>query len=410
MVSFINIFYHHTFSFQSNTLADMNSTSKGKSHEVVIVGGGLAGLVNAIHLSKNGIGVLLIEKNDYPKHKVCGEYISKEVLPYLSYLGVDPFDFGAVDINRFELSTSKGKTIKTELPLGGFGISRYTLDDVLYKQALSNGATVIRDSVTEVKYLKETDRFTINCKSEAEYQAEIVIGTQGKRSNLDVSLGRSFIKQKSPYLGVKAHYEGTFPPDLVALHNFEGGYCGVSKVEKDLINICYLADYEAFKKYKDTETFREEVLCENPHLKEIFSNCRSVFDHPLTISQVSFLPKPTVENHMFMSGDSAGMIHPLCGNGMGMAIHSGLILSQAILAYKSGHINSREKLEITYRKEWKKTFRKRLMAGRLFNSFFGRDKVLEFGLNALTFVPSLLPRIIKQTHGEPLTVEEGLLS
>ena len=313
----------------------MNSTSKGTSHQVVIVGGGLAGLVNAIHLSKNGIGVLLIEKNDYPKHKVCGEYISKEVLPYLSYLGIDPFDFGAVDINRFELSTSKGKTIKTELPLGGFGISRYTLDEVLYKQALSNGATVIRDSVTEVKYLKEPDRFRVNCKSGEQYQAEIVIGAHGKRSNLDISLGRSFIKQKSPYLGVKAHYEGEFPSDLVALHNFEGGYCGVSKVENDLINICYLADYEAFKKYKDTETFRKEVLCKNPHLKEIFSNCRSVFDQPLTISQVSFLPKPTVENHMLMSGDSAGMIHPLCGNGMGMAIHSGLILSQTILAYKS---------------------------------------------------------------------------
>ena len=75
---------------------------------------------------------------------------------------------------------------------------------------------------------------------------------------------------------------------------------------------------------------------------------------------------------------------------------------------KAGHIKSREKLEVTYKQEWNKTFRKRLMAGRLFNSFFGRDKILEFGLNALTYAPSLLPLIIKQTHGEPLTVEEAL--
>ncbi len=384
----------------------MNADSGNNVYQIAIIGGGLAGLVNAIHLGKNGLKVLLIEKNEYPKHKVCGEYISKEVLPYLSYLGIDPFDHGAVDIHRFELSTSKGKQIKTGLPLGGFGISRYTLDEVLYRRAITNGVYVIRDAVIAVEYHEIDDRFKIKTKSGVEYQAEITIGSYGKRSNLDMSLNRSFIKQKSPYLGVKAHYTGDFPSDLVALHNFEGGYCGVSKVENDKINICYLADFSAFKKYKDTDTFREEVLCKNPRLREIFHNCTSVFDQPLTISQVSFLPKPTVENHILMSGDSAGMIHPLCGNGMGMAIHSGLILSEIILAYVSGKIDTREKMETEYTKSWTMTFRKRLVAGRLFNSFFARDSVLEFGLNALTYIPSLLPSIIKQTHGKPLTVED----
>jgi len=384
----------------------MNPASKDSSHQVIIIGGGLAGLVNAIHLSKNGIDVLLIEKNEYPKHKVCGEYISKEVLPYLSYLGVDPFDHGAVDISRFELSTSRGKTIKTDLPLGGFGISRYMLDHVLYKTAVANGVIIELDSVTNMRFLEKEGRFVVNCKTGKEYNAKIIIGAYGKRSNLDMTLGRSFVKQKSPYLGVKAHYKGEFPSDLVALHNFDGGYCGVSKVENDHINICYLADYSAFKKYKDLYTFQEEVLCKNPHLKKIFANCDILFEQPLTISQVSFLPKPTVENHVLMSGDSAGMIHPLCGNGMGMAIHSGLILSQSILAYMKGKIKSRNDLERQYTRDWNKTFRKRLMAGRLFNGFFGRDSVLEFGLNALTYVPFLLPHIIKQTHGELLTIEE----
>ncbi len=383
----------------------MNTLLNGSSHQVIIIGGGLAGLVNAIHLSKNGIRVLLIEKNEYPRHKVCGEYISNEVLPYLQYLGIDPFDFGAVDINRFELSTIKGKTIKTDLPLGGFGISRYALDDILYKRAISLGASVACDSVTNITFFDKEDRFKINCKSGTEYETEIVIGAYGKRSNLDVSLNRSFIKGKSPYLGVKAHYKGAFPSDLVALHNFEGGYCGVSKVENDHINICYLADYSTFKKFKDIQTFEEEVITKNPNLKEIFNNCTPVFDKPLTISQVSFLPKATIENHILMSGDSAGMIHPLCGNGMGMAIHSGLLLSQSILEFKEGKIKSREIMEATYAKAWNKTFSKRLFAGKLFNSFFGRDKVLGFGLNALTLVPFLLPHIIKQTHGDPLTVE-----
>ena len=83
----------------------MNPASLNSSHQVIIIGGGLAGLVNAIHLGKKGINVLLIEKNEYPKHKVCGEYISKEVLPYLSYLGIDPFDHGAVDIPSMKFYT-----------------------------------------------------------------------------------------------------------------------------------------------------------------------------------------------------------------------------------------------------------------------------------------------------------------
>ena len=102
---------------------------------VIIIGGGLAGLSSAIHLSKENIRVLVIEKNAYPKHKVCGEYISNEVLPYLKFLEIDVFELGAQKINKFELSTPKNKLIKARLPLGGFGISRYTLDNALAKKA-----------------------------------------------------------------------------------------------------------------------------------------------------------------------------------------------------------------------------------------------------------------------------------
>ncbi|WP_317045319.1 FAD-dependent oxidoreductase [Formosa algae] len=63
--------------------------------DVIIVGGGLAGLSSAIHLSKGNLNVLVIEKNSYPKHKVCGEYISNEVLPYLNFLDIDVFKLGA---------------------------------------------------------------------------------------------------------------------------------------------------------------------------------------------------------------------------------------------------------------------------------------------------------------------------
>ena len=123
--------------------------------DVIIVGGGLAGLSSAIHLSKYNLKVLLIEKNNYPKHKVCGEYISNEVLPYLNYLGIDVFSLGAQKIKRFELSTPKSKLLKSNLSLGGFGISRYVLDHALYEKAKSESVQILQDIVTDIQFLND---------------------------------------------------------------------------------------------------------------------------------------------------------------------------------------------------------------------------------------------------------------
>jgi flavin-dependent dehydrogenase len=372
--------------------------------DILIIGGGLAGLVNAIHLSKIGLHVILIEKNEYPKHKVCGEYISNEVLPYLQFLGADPMVLGAKRINRFMMSTVKGKTIEAKLPMGGFGVSRYTLDDFLFQKAKENGCIVIKAIVDKILY--SDDQFEITTKDDQRFTAKVAIGAYGKRSNIDVNLNRPFIEKRSPYLGVKGHYKGSFPEDLVSLHNFKGGYCGVSKVENDHLNICYLADYQSFRRFKNIDAFQKEVLFQNPLLREVFENTEPVFQKPLTISQISFLPKNPVENHILMSGDAAGMIHPLCGNGMAMAIHSAKILSELIEQYFSGQIRTREALDLEYSKQWNRQFQKRLLAGRVFQTFFRMDALSEVMLFGLTLVPKLLPFFIRQTHGTPIVVEK----
>src|SRR6476661_5583813 len=97
--------------------------------KVILIGGGVAGLTAAIHLSRAGIAVLVIEKNDYPKHKVCGEYLSKEVDSYLNFLGIDIVSLHPKKINKTTLSTVTGKQIAGELPLGGIGVSRFALDN-----------------------------------------------------------------------------------------------------------------------------------------------------------------------------------------------------------------------------------------------------------------------------------------
>ena len=370
--------------------------------DVIIIGGGLAGLCNAIHLSKLGKKVLLIEKNEYPKHKVCGEYISNEVLPYLEFLEVNPFDSGAVRINNFQLSTIKSNIISAKLPLGGFGISRYTLDLVLSEKAKENGVTILQDTVSNVTFLK--DVFQVETKDNNIFTSKITIGAFGKRSLLDVKMGRNFIQKKSPYLGVKIHVKGNFKEDLVALHNFKGGYCGVSKVENNAINLCYITNYATFKQYKNIEDFQEQVVFKNNYLKEIFHSSEAIFEKPLSISQISFETKKPVEDHILMCGDSAGMIHPLCGNGMSMAIQSAQLASKLILNYFNGEIETRKELEKQYIRQWNRRFSLRLKAGHFIAMLFRKDTIASVLLQILKKLPFLLPIIIKQTHGKPMKI------
>ena len=363
---------------------------------IVIIGGGLAGLTAAIHFRKNNYSVIVIEKNEFPKHKVCGEYISNEVLPYLESLGLDIESLHPKHISKLSFSLVSGKTLNTTLPLGGFGISRYELDHYLYNHAIKIGCKIIQETVVDIEYDNEKFWIATNLN---QYQARVAIGAFGKRSNLDIKLKRIFIQKQSHWLGIKAHYELEFPEDQVGLHHFEGGYCGVSKIENNLVNICYLANYDTFKKYKSIEDYQINVVYRNPNLKAIFEKAAIQFEKPLTISQVSFEKKKSVENHILMIGDTAGLIHPLCGNGMAMAIHSAKLAVENSIEFLENRIN-RSTLENNYIIDWNKNFKSRLRVGRFLGKLLQREKTAQFTLKILLVFPFLLPFIIKKTHGK----------
>ena len=374
--------------------------SAEKTFEVIIVGGGIAGLTSAIHLSQQGIEVLLIEKYEYPNHKVCGEYVSNEVLSYLKDLGVDPLLHGALPISNFLISDQKGNELTAALPLGGFGISRYAFDLLLYTHAKKQCSFVF-DTVQHINFCD--DHFTV-ITSTNEYKAHYVIGAFGKRSNLDKTLDRDFIDRKSPWLAVKAHYEFDLRKDTVALHNFEGGYCGLSKTETHAVNACYLTTYASFKKYGAIDDFQEKVLSENPYLNQFFKQAVPLFDKPLTISQISFQKKQPIKEHIFMVGDSAGLIHPLCGNGMAMAIHSAKLVSDLLSEAIKQHTVDRQTLEKKYKAAWQQTFANRLATGRRIQRLLQNPTATAFGFQIAQLFPAIVPAIIRKTHGNPIEV------
>lgn len=367
------------------------------THEVVIIGAGLAGLCTAIELKKLGHEVLLIEKYTFPFHRVCGEYLSQEIRPFLDENGVDLSL--SQTIEELEISSCNGVKVNSKLESGGIGISRHLIDNLLYKKGLELGVQyLLEEEVDKVDFIQEN--FIVTTKKGLKIGSKIVYGAFGKRSKLDKTLNRDFIKSKSEYVGVKYHIKYDFPKNKIALHNFQGGYCGISAVE-DSYCLCYLIDRKVIKKHGSIAETEEKVLKQNPFLKDIFEKADFLWEKPLVINEVNFSKKEKIKDHIIMIGDAAGLITPLCGNGMAIAVKSGLLSTKYVSLFLNNKI-SREALELTYSKHWQNEFALRLKIGRVIQHFFGDIWLSNLIVRFFKVFKFLLPKVIGLTHGKVL--------
>jgi flavin-dependent dehydrogenase len=371
-------------------------------YDIGIVGGGLGGLTTAIQAAQQGFKVVLFEKEQYPFHKVCGEYISFESWDFLERCGIPLSKWDLPQINQLSISTIHGRSFQFDLPLGGFGISRYKLDNALFLIAQQLGVVIHTDTkVLDVQF--QDDYFIIESDC-INTKSKLVVGSFGKRANLDVKWKRPFIQKKpskiNHFIGVKYHIEYAHPTEQISLHNFPGGYCGISAIEDGHCCLCYLTRSSNLSAAGNSiKQMEKNILAINPHLAHIFSNAKFLYDQPLTISQISFDKKEQVQDHMLFVGDSAGLITPLCGNGMSMAMHAGKLAVEEMCKYLNGEI-SRSTMELNYINNWQKQFSFRTATGRMVQQFFG-GKSTDYFLSLMSKSNYISRRLIQQTHGNP---------
>ena len=380
------------------------------SYDIVIAGGGLAGLALSIQAARAGYKTALFEKETYPFHKVCGEYISLESWNFLEELGLPLSDWNLPAIKKVLISAPNGTFIEQDLPLGGFGISRYKIDAALAEIARDSGVELFESTrVTDIVFQRSA--FHIRTGS-GEVEAKVVCGTFGKRSNLDIKWKRSFTRRRptrlNNFVGVKYHVridpamkEELAPDDRIALHNFSDGYCGISRIEEGLYCLCYLTNASNLQSCGNSiPEMEKRILQQNPHLKKVFAAATSVFEQPLTISQISYDLKSRVENHILMIGDAAGMAPPLSGNGMSMALHGSKIAFKSVDSFLQNQI-ARHEMEQEYTDQWDRHFGKRLWVGRQIQRYFGSAYKSNLLLYSLKPFPKLVSFLIRQTHGQP---------
>ncbi len=371
-------------------------------YDIGVVGGGLGGLTLAIQAAQQGLSVVLFEKEQYPFHKVCGEYISNESWNFLERCGVPLSDWNLPQISKLTISDNIGEQYHFQLPLGGFGISRYKLDNTLYEIAVKLGVKVFNQTrVNDVYFNNDqfgisTEDFTINAK--------VVVGSFGKRTNLDLKWKRNFIQKKpskiNNYIGVKYHLKYPQPLDTISLHNFKDGYCGISAIEDGQYCCCYLTTANNLTNSGNSiEKMEKDLLSANKQLAHIFSTAEILYKQPLTISQISFEKKEQVINHILFVGDAAGLITPLCGNGMSMAMNAAYLALNQIKRFLNNEI-SRTEMEVSYAKNWQKQFAYRTATGRVVQRLFGGNSTKYF-LKLMNKFPFIATKLIQQTHGKP---------
>lgn len=357
-------------------------------YDVAIIGAGIAGSTLAILLAKEGKSVIVFEKNKLPKHKVCGEFVSMESYNFFKSIGLELDKWNLPIIKNLCLTSKQGDMLNSDMDTGGFGISRYKLDLELSRLMVKNGVTFLEQTkVTQAsKHHVSYGNSTI--------QANLVISAHGKYSPSYSKKPQQ--KRTKNYVAVKYHIQGNFDTNLISLHSFEQGYCGMSKIEDDLYCVCYLVNSNLLKSNNNNiKQLEKNVLYKNKILKHLFKEAVFVWDKPLTISNIQFTKNKLVQDGIIHLGDAAGAISPLSGNGMSIAAKSALLLSQLILEYNNGPELIRE-----YKRNWNRHFLGKTRKASLLNQIMLHPRRHSLVLKLLKAFGPLRKRVINEMQGE----------
>ena len=347
---------------QSSVLSPQSSV------DVAIIGAGPAGSTLAALLARRGCSVALIDRDAFPRDKLCGEFLSYDALPIVKSLGID-LDSTPV-ITRCRV-VSRRHTFEFGLPRAARGVSRLLLDDLLFRHAVGAGAQPVHATVTSAS----RDRVTTD---QGELRARVVVGAWGRWGRFDQQLERSFVRDRAHRnFGFKRHYLGAHD-GTIELYSFDRGYLGVSAIENGQTNICGLVHASRLAGHKGRwDSFIDEIRRDEPRLDAMYARYEPSQDGFLSSEPVIFRAKSAVEQGIFMIGDASGVIDPLTGNGMAMAMQSAVLAELFVFHVLSG---KRDYAEKTYRWKHREFFAPRIRWSRRVAFLLSRPALLDAAL------------------------------
>lgn len=355
-------------------------------YDVVIIGAGPAGSTAAILLAQAGWSVVLIEKQQFPRRKVCGECIAAPNLDLMERLGVaDEFlELAGPELRRVAIM-SGAHTVSASLPsLGGRhswgrALGREYFDALLLKRAEQVGVKILQPwAVRSV----EGSAGDFSCKVKMPHgkdsmllSAPVVIAACGSWEPQPFLPGPKAEHKPGDLFAFKANFsQGDLAPGLLPVLAFPGGYGGMVLGDHGMLTLACCIRRDTLEKCRRQYGPGGAANAVEAYLRE---NCVGV-EHTLRgarreeawLSVGPIRPDIRVDektSDIFMIGNAAGEAHPIIGEGISMAMQSAWLLCSRLA--QGGREMSAETCRIIrrqYVRDWHKNFSSRLRLSALF--------------------------------------------
>jgi flavin-dependent dehydrogenase len=331
------------------------------AYDIAVMGGGPAGTAAAITAARQGARVLLLERSHLPRHKVCGEFVSAESLDLLTSL-LENTPQAALLADAPRMYTARifldGIVVQASLPAPAASIERYSLDLALWRAAESAGADARLQTRAE-KITRENNHWRVQTTA-GDLLSRSVVDATGRWSNL-----RSVIAPAKFSVGVKAHFTSNqVEPDTVDLYFLDGGYCGVSRVNRDEVNLCAMLGSAEFQSCRAQPL--EHILAAHRDLHQRSLSWRRTTDVVIT-SPLVFRPVVAAADGVLRAGDAAGFIDPFAGDGISLALRSGTLAAEHLrCVWRNGcnvDLAARQYAD-SYRRQFARLFRRTALLRR----------------------------------------------
>ena len=323
-----------------------------KPFDVAIVGAGPAGAAAAISLARKGYGVAVVDKEKFPRDKLCGDFVNPINWPILRELGVESAVLATSHekITAFRLTACSGETAEASLPSRqehadfGIGLRRRSLDDILLQKARREGAAVFDECrITQLKRQERGWSLALDGRSgTGEICAKVLIGADGRNSWLAHRLGLS---SAGGMHGRSVGFQIQLPSPQgtggrVEIHLFPGGYAGVVGLGDGTVNLCLAVDKEKLPHERQLEFLWTHCLPQNPCLKETIDR-REPIDQARSTYPVYFKPRRSFADGVLLAGDAARVSEPVSGEGIYCAMKSGVLAAETINeVFRSGDFSA----------------------------------------------------------------------
>ena len=313
-----------------------------QTYDIIVAGAGPAGSSAAIHLAQHGLRVLLVEQKKFPRPKLCGEFISPECGRHFEKLGVASAmnTRGPAKLTETVFYSTRGHHVSIPSTwFGGtaaLGLSRAVMDDVLLRRAQDSGVTILEGASISEPLRNGNDVLGVKVKTD-EYRAPITIDATGRARILTRKLNISERRSKPKLIAFKAHLRNTrVAPNTCEIYFYPEGYGGLSSVEGDVSNLCFIISAEEVKRhYSDPEAVVREIVMKNRRAAFTLAHAEPESEW-LSASWERFgRQQPSPAKGLLAIGDSAAFIDPFTGSGMLMALESGELAAQVIARHQN---------------------------------------------------------------------------